>query len=271
MSSTSFLIAACIAIYCICIYLIWRDASSKIDEIQSGYSISGLTALALALHGYLLYLSIFSGNGPNISLGLAISMAGWISVVLHLCISFIRKNLNLGIIVVPIGLIAVLFGAVSTSQALSIDQIPKGMGWHIALAVPTYGVLCVAFAQACLLMLQDRVLHKASPGNFLPSLPAIQTMETNLYWLTLLGFALLTINLIMGMASNLKNYGVMLDFNHHILLSILAWFGFACLLIGRKIAGWRGEIAAKWTIIAFGILVLAYFGTRFVNDILLDN
>jgi ABC-type uncharacterized transport system permease subunit len=271
MSSSSFLVAACIAIYCVCTYLFWRDTKSSVTENRYTYTIPVLTVLVIILHGYLLYRSIYSENGPIISLGLAISMAGWVSVFLHLCISLLRKNIKLGIIVMPIGLIAVVLGAVSTSQTLAFDQIPEGMGWHIALAVPTYGVLCVAFAQACLLIVQDRMLHRPNQGAGLLSLPAIQTMEANLYWLTLAGFTLMTVNLVMGMASNYRNSGVLLSLNHHILLSILAWIGFASLLIGRKIAGWRGEIAAKWTIIAFGVLFLAYFGTRFVNDILLGG
>jgi len=269
MSSSSILVAACIALYCVCTYLFWRDAKHSIGESRPNHTISVLTVLVIVLHGNLLYQSIFSENGPNISLGLALSMAGWVSVFLHLCITWVRKNINLGIIVMPIGLIAVVIGAISTSQKLSFDQIPEGMGWHIALAVPTYGILCVAFAQACLLIVQDRMLHRPDKGHILRSLPAIQTMEANLYWLTLSGFLLMTVNLAMGMVSNYNNYGELLNFNHHILLSILAWTGFACLLAGRKIAGWRGEIAAKWTIAAFSVLVLAYFGTRFVNDILL--
>ncbi len=228
----------------------------------------GLIAVAIALHGYLLYQSLNIPNAPNISFAPAISMAGWISVTLYLGVSCIKKTINLGMIVLPIGLISVLIGALPMRPIL-LDQIPRGMGWHIALAIPVYGILCVAFAQACLLLIQDRLLHKPTSRNTLPTLPAIQTMEATLFWLTLLGFLLMTVNLVIGMISNLQNFGTLLKFNHHILLSILAWLCFACLLCGRKIAGWRGQTAAKWTIIAFTMLVLAYFGTRFVNELLL--
>lgn len=297
MSWSLILVTACVAIYCLGTFFLWREAYGyTITRSNNGHArflIPGLTTLAIVVHGYLLYHSIYSQvdspgysqvysqGDPNISLGLAISMAGWISVALYLCISFIKKTINLGIIVLPLGLIAVLIGftsvdATSTNHAFSINQIshnpiPRGMGWHIALAIPTYGILCVAFAQACLLIIQDRLLHKPNPGNRLPAFPAIQTMQANLFWLTLLGFLLMTTNLVVGMISNLKNFGALLDFNHHILFSILAWFCFACLLSGRKIAGWRGQTAAKWTIIAFGILFLAYFGTRFVNELLLSG
>ncbi len=269
---SSILVAVCLAIYCLGTFCLWREANAVTHNPR--FLIPSLTTLAIALHGYLLYPSIYGANGANISFGLAISMAGWISVALYLCISLIRKTINPGIIVLPIGLIALLIGALSINQtsvnhAFAIEQIHTGMGWHIALAIPVYGILCVAFAQACLLIVQDRLLHKPK-SNTLPSLPAIQTMESNLFWLTLLGFVLMTANLVVGIIANFRHFGTLLNFNHHILLSLLAWCCFACLLLGRQIAGWRGQTAAKWTIVAFGILVLAYFGTRFVNELLLS-
>jgi ABC-type uncharacterized transport system permease subunit len=154
---------------------------------------------------------------------------------------------------------------------MPLSELPRGVIWHLVIAVPTYGILCLAFAQACLLIFQDRQLHNRSGAGQLTRLPAIETMETCLFWFTFSGFVLMTINLVAGMISSFSHYGQILEFNHHIVLSLLAWVCFGCLLAGRKIAGWRGEIAAKWTIVAFAILVLAYFGTRFVNDFVLGD
>ncbi len=236
---------------------------------RAEYAIPVLAVLIMVLHGFLLYQNIFTAHGAHISLGLALSMAGWISVLLYFCISIFGKTLNLGIIILPMGLLALLAGAGSAGDAHAIEQISRGIRWHIVFAIPTYGILCIACAQACLLILQDRQLRKPNPDRLLPALPAIQTMESNLYWLTLAGFSLMTVNLIMGMISNLNDHGILLTFNHHILLSVIAWLGFGGLLAGRKIVGWRGQAAAKWTITVFALLVLAYFGTRFVNDLVL--
>ncbi len=38
---------------------------------------------------------------------------------------------------------------------------------------------------------------------------------------------------------------------------------------GRLIAGWRGRTAALWTIGSFGLLALAYFGTRLMLEVFL--
>ncbi len=271
MSSLSLLTAACVIIYVICSWLLWQGAKSDQIRIISPNIIQILIAMAIVIHGYLLYIRVFSESGASISFGLAISMAGWISVTLYLSISLFKKITNLGVIVLPIGLISVLVGTLAENPAHSIDPIQQGMGLHIVLAIPAYGILCIAFAQACLLILQDRELRKPTPGKILLALPAIQTMESNLFWLTITGFIFLTLNLVVGMGSNVIKNGDFLIFNHHVLLSILAWICFGSLILGRKIAGWRGETAAKWTIFAFGILVLSYFGTRFVNDFIIRN
>lgn len=58
---------------------------------------------------------------------------------------------------------------------------------------------------------------------------------------------------------------------HKTLFSILAWIMFAGLLIGRSRYGWRGKIAVRWTLYGFASLLLAYFGSRIVLELILDK
>ncbi len=262
------LTALCVCIYGFCAWLSWRQIKNEADSGKSNVIVRSCAIIAVVIHGYLLYSVIFADGAFSIALGLSVSTAGWISVLIYLCVSHKPAYANLGIILFPIAVTAVMFGAFAARGAGN-HTLATGTGWHIALAIPTYGVLCVAFAQACVLIVRDRHLHKISPQRFMAALPSIQTMESNLKWLTLLGFGLMSVNLVSGIGSNLLYRGQLLEFNHHIVLSILAWGCFACLLGGRVFAGWRGRTAAKWTIFAFCIMILAYFGTRFVNDLIL--
>ncbi len=43
----------------------------------------------------------------------------------------------------------------------------------------------------------------------------------------------------------------------------LPGFGFAGIVFGHKVFGWRGKLIALSTQIAFSVLVLSYFGTKF--------
>jgi ABC-type uncharacterized transport system permease subunit len=57
---------------------------------------------------------------------------------------------------------------------------------------------------------------------------------------------------------------------HKTILSIIAWIIFATLIFGRKAFGWRGKQTVTATQIGFGILVLAYYGSKFVLERLLN-
>jgi ABC-type uncharacterized transport system permease subunit len=56
---------------------------------------------------------------------------------------------------------------------------------------------------------------------------------------------------------------------HKTVLSVLSWLVFGCLLVGRWRYGWRGRIAARWTLAAMALLVLAFFGSKFVLELVL--
>jgi ABC-type uncharacterized transport system permease subunit len=58
---------------------------------------------------------------------------------------------------------------------------------------------------------------------------------------------------------------------HKTVLSILAWLIFSSLLLGRSLYGWRGQIAIQWTLIGFVSLLLAYFGSKLVLELILHR
>jgi len=43
------------------------------------------------------------------------------------------------------------------------------------------------------------------------------------------------------------------------------------LLLGRWRLGWRGRSAIHWTLGGFALLLLAYFGTKFVLEVILNR
>jgi ABC-type uncharacterized transport system permease subunit len=58
---------------------------------------------------------------------------------------------------------------------------------------------------------------------------------------------------------------------HHTVLAIASWVGYAVLLTGRHFFGWRSSTATSWTLVAFALLILGYFGSKFVLEILLGE
>jgi len=55
---------------------------------------------------------------------------------------------------------------------------------------------------------------------------------------------------------------------HHTIVNLLLLIG--CASHGHKLFGWRGKLVTLATQIAFAMIVLSYFGTKFVLERLLS-
>ena len=132
-----------------------------------------------------------------------------------------------------------------------------------------YSLLSIAVAQAILLAIQDKYLHNKHPAGFLRSLPSLETMEILLFRIIGLGVLALSISLISGFLYLEDMFAQHLV--HKTILSIIAWSVFVVLLWGRFKFGWRGKMAIKWSISGFTLLMLAYFGSKFVIELVLQQ
>jgi ABC-type uncharacterized transport system permease subunit len=94
-------------------------------------------------------------------------------------------------------------------------------------------------------------------------------LEDLLFKLITAGFVLLTVSLGSGMVFIDDIFAQHLV--HKTLLSILAWLVFAILLWGRWRYGWRGSVAVRLTLVGIVLLLLSYFGSKFVLENILGR
>jgi ABC-type uncharacterized transport system permease subunit len=94
-------------------------------------------------------------------------------------------------------------------------------------------------------------------------------METLLFQMIATGLAFLTVALISGFVFIDDLFAQHLV--HKTVLSIIAWIIFSGLLVGRVRYGWRGSIAIQWTLIGFVLLLMAYFGSKLVLELILKK
>ena len=109
----------------------------------------------------------------------------------------------------------------------------------------------------------------ASEYGVVRSLPSLQSMETLMFQLLGAGLVLLTVSLVTGFVF-LENLFAQ-HLAHKTILSLLAWLLFAVLLVGRSRYGWRGQTAIRWTLSGFAALMLAYFGSKLVLELILNR
>jgi ABC-type uncharacterized transport system permease subunit len=253
--------------------LAWRlfarksSASDNTLLTKSGLIVLGL--IAVVLHGYILYNNLFTVAGLNIGFFYAGSLVTWLMSLTLLLAAISNPVENLGVFLFPFTAVTILL-----SQLFPIDHILLAnqaieIKLHILLSILAYSLISIAAIHAVLLAVQERQLRARHPGGFIRALPPVQSMESLLFQMIGLGFFLLSLSLITGVIylENMFEQRVA----HHTILSIIAWFVFAILLWGRWKFGWRSMTAVRWTLGGFFTLVLAYFGSKWVIEILLNR
>jgi ABC-type uncharacterized transport system permease subunit len=137
------------------------------------------------------------------------------------------------------------------------------------LAMSAAGLFALAAVLALVLIVQDAGLRSRRPAAWLAMLPPIEGLERALCLIIATGFAVLSVAILAGFLFVTDLFAQHLA--HKTALGLTAWLIFAVLLAGHWRFGWRGRRAATYTLTGFGILLLAYFGSKFVLEILLGR
>ncbi len=225
----------------------------------------------LAVAAHFLYISIAFRDNQGFSFGFfnTASLVAMIVVLLLLLATLNKPVEKLGIVLFPIA-------ALMLGLELNLDEKPHSlqtynweMGTHILTSIIAFSLLNIAALQAILLAFQDQQLKSHPPKRYVQSLPPLQTMESLLFQMLGAGLFFLTISLLSGFIFIEDLFAQHLV--HKTVLSILAWIIFSGLILGRIRYGWRGQTAIKWTISGFVLLLLAYFGSKLVLEIILHR
>ena len=143
---------------------------------------------------------------------------------------------------------------------------------HINVAILSYSFLTIgAILSIFILLFEKSLISKNKILSNLTNSFSLLPIEKFLFKIYWFGFILLSLTLLSGILFSNEIFGTISMWNHKFIFSIMAWLAYAALLLGRVKYGWRGKKAVFISLIAFVFLFLAYFGTKFVLEILLNN
>ena len=258
----------------------WRNTRSPLPSNIGGHErvtvnwVHYAMLAPLMLHAITLYQSIFIGAGLSFGLGNAISSIVWLTAFIYWFSGFFSRLQGLQTLVAPIAAaaaIALLLPLVFPSlRPLENTELPAFKA-HLLVAMMAYSLLAIAALHALLMTTVERHLHHPAAHSLLTNLPPLLVMEKLLFRIIWVGFVLLTLTLLSGIVFSKEVFGQPLTFTHKTLFGFISWGVFAALLIGRQLYGWRGRIAIRWTLTGFVTLLLAYIGTKFVLEIILNR
>jgi ABC-type uncharacterized transport system permease subunit len=227
-----------------------------------------LSFLALLLHGFSVYWLIDTAAGFNFGFYRVASLIFWVINITVVVSSFklpVRSLLPPLFLLTSMAMACSLFiDSPYTAQTFSYP-----IAGHILLSILAYSILTIAAVQSLALAAQDRLLKQRQLQKAMAFLPPLQTMESLLFEMLHAGTALLALSIASGL--------LFLDdiraqhLAHKMFFSFAALCVYGVLLWGRHTRGWRGKQAIRWTLGGFVALMLAYFGTKLVLELLLHR
>lgn len=262
LTTTSLLLAiACyLAIFGFILAEIRHQQTAKPNHLRA------LLVPALIFHGAGLVFQFISGGDVSFSFFKVPSLLVWLINITILLSSLRKPTLNVLLLVSPMSVIAIACTLIFDSGEQSL-QLDTGTSIHILLSLLAYSLLTIATMQALLLAYQNHQLRNKHIGGMVRLLPPLQTMEALLFELLWVGFTLLSISILTG------TLFVEIDpeqpMAHKIFFSTASWLIYAVLLFGRHFKGWRGNTAIRFTLGGFIALMLAYFGSKLVLELIL--
>jgi ABC-type uncharacterized transport system permease subunit len=191
----------------------------------------------------------FGPGLPDVSLPNVLSLCALV-MVLMLISSLVTRNslFDAGLVVLPIAAMVLLLEWAIPSESLALSNNSAGTVVHILSSVMAFGILSIAGVYALFVAIIDYFLrhHHLNP-------------------LVLV----LTISLISGLLFINDIFAQHLV--HKTALSIATWLVFGLLLWGRWRYGWRGRLAVWLTLAGIALLLLSYFGTKLVLEVILGR
>jgi ABC-type uncharacterized transport system permease subunit len=263
---------ALLALLCALLYLAATGLqllhlSQRRQQIDRSILVLGL--LALLSHTLIVWKIAFASEGVDFGF-FKVAVPLFLVINLACITSLTRRPLqNLLIVLFPLSALAVLVSTFAPDSAPAQSHISGGMMLHISSSLLAYSVLTLAAVQAAALSLQDHQLKQRRTRGIVQILPPLQLMESMLFELLWIGLGLLTISIVSGALFVDDLFAQHLA--HKTVLTIAAWLLFATLLWGHYQLGWRSKTAVRLTLAGFTLLMLAFFGSKLVLELILQR
>ncbi len=229
----------------------------------------GLGGIGIATHLYYGYSILFTEQGVQLGvIGISVLFT-LVMTTMATVTCLIRHTEPLLAPAYPLAMLSVAISLIFHDSVPPKPNIEQGLVFHILSSIIAYSLITLAFSQAILLWIQNYQLKHRHIHDILSMLPPLETMEHSLFDLVIVGLVMLLVSIGSGFLFVDDIFAQHLA--HKTFFTLLATLVFLALIIGRYLWGWRGMIAVRWTLIGFFLLLVGYFGSKIVLEIILHK
>ena len=244
-----FLVIFALSAYASIFWHLWSHLLNK----QPPRRMASLSILLIGflLHGIALLPHLMTPLGLDLNVFNILSLTGWLMLGFTLIFSTYRPILGLNLLAIPVASLGLLAGVFLQAPYRPLRDASSGLEAHILLSLAAYCLLLMAAIQAVLLHFQNRELkHRSERRIWVALLPSLQSMETLLFDMLLVGFGLLTLALGFGQW-RLMTCWRSIWYTKPCLVCCRGWcLRCSCLVIGK----WVGVAYAPFAL-PYGVLV----------------
>src|SRR5690554_2477690 len=265
ITNMAYLLLLNIVLYALSATLFWRQLTRA---TTTTWLLIWVPFTALVSHGILLWNYLESDHFDHLNISTSLSTVA----LLLASLTFIRSRQAGGLLLSPIiyifAAVSVLLMVISPVNWGAQVSEANGLIVHIILSLLAYAVLMLATLYAVQLLYLNYLLKHHRSHVVTSYLPPLMTVERYFFRLLSTGTLLLFIAIISGFI--FLNDMFAQGQAHKTILSLCAFPIYALVIFMQAVKKARGKWLVITSVIASIILSLAYFGSKFVKDILLS-
>ena len=224
---------------------------------------------AVLLHGAAHYLAWHRSGSTDLHFFAALSLVGLGMAALTALVGAAGRMARAGRGRLP----ALGRGVAGVCPAMDTRPAAEPLDWrlqlHAWLALLAYATLAMSALLAIMLWAQERALRRREFHGWLRALPPLTELESLLFRSIAVGFVLLTATLLTGLLF-VETCWPSTWSTRPCSACCPGWPSARCCSAAGAAAG-AAPRAVRWTLVAMALLVLAFFGSKFVLELVLHR
>jgi ABC-type uncharacterized transport system permease subunit len=265
ITAMTILLLFSVALYVLSAILLWRNL---VQAKPASWLLFVVPLLAIVSHVALLWEYLETDHFNHLNITTSLSTVALLLVSLTLLRNRRAGGLLLSPIIYIFAAVSVILMVVSPVNWGAPLSEAHGLVIHILLSLLAYAVLMLATLYAVQLLYLNYVLKHHRSQALTGLLPPLMTVERYFFRLLSAGTLLLAVAIISGFI--FLNDMFAQGQAHKTVLSLVAFSLYAAVLYLHQVKQARGRTLVITSVAASIILSLAYFGSRFVKDIILS-
>lgn len=225
-------------------------------------AVLGVLAVGVAAHAVaLLAFAMRASAVPLTGLGPALSFAGAALALTLLIVEALARDVSLTLIAAPLAAVPTIFANVIGMTPGRSAEGMRGI-WlfsHIALSFVGMAAFATAAAAGMMYLVQRRELRSRRFGVIFRVFPPLATLDRVNHLAAIAGWLGLTLGVVLASTYSVEYHELNMP---QLVWGFGAWIAVTCIALGRLARGWQAQRAAKYSSIAFVLVLLLYVAFR---------